>query len=156
MTDIPPIMDETKTSSPDATANADVTATAEAAAQETPAPETPRKSSGYRRLKVRHRSLVDEHEAVLAEFYRVTDENVALRAALERRDEEMATLRHMYGELQATVDAVLAKDAKLEADNAKLIEALQAQAGSYRPMQQHPLPASPSDFSKFFNPGFSR
>jgi hypothetical protein len=49
-------------------------------------PEAPRKSSGYRRLQVRHRNLLAEHEV--------------LRADLSERDQ-------IESELQASIDRLL-------------------------------------------------
>ena len=66
--------------------------------------DKPRKSSGYRRLQVRHKALIAEQEALQNELFRRVDEN--------------AELRQMYQQLQVDVEAVLA-------ENAKLIEALQ-------------------------------
>ena len=55
-------------------------------------PEAPRKSSGYRRLQVRHRTLIEQHEA--------------LKADLAERDQ-------IESELQASVDRLLEQHKRL-------------------------------------------
>ena len=49
----------------------------------TPVPE-PKKSSGYRRLQVRHRDLIASHEALKAELLERDEREADLQASIER------------------------------------------------------------------------
>ena len=51
---------------------------------EAPPEPVPRKSSGYRRLQVRHRTLIEQHEALKAELAERDQIESELQASIER------------------------------------------------------------------------
>jgi hypothetical protein len=106
-----------------------------------PAPEQPpKKSSGYRRLQVRHRNLITEHEA-LREGYRETlNYQETILAELKRPHEEVEQWQSRYAELQSDVEGVLAENRELIRDIAALRA---AQPPAYQPQPQPVYPPQP-------------
>lgn len=56
------------------------------------APEQLRKSSGYRRLQVRHRALITDHESLKADHAALLDQQLELRADIDRLLEQHGRL----------------------------------------------------------------
>ena len=66
-------------------------------------PEQPRKSSGYRRLQVRHRALIAEHDALLSE-------NAALTYQQEQLQQDIDRLLEQHGRLMQNAKATPASN----------------------------------------------